>query len=202
MSSIARKKDWCVSDQCTYAHIWASLCMRPCVVQYTAELFIFFSFIDWIFSNSKLESSIYVTSMMQFALLSPLFVVAYGYKLPGVNLTQDANHRSQSAGKLSVIRECLNLQERVANIQLNELNDKFIWKWTSSREFLVSSTYATFFHGQTYMAGDKELWKAKTPLKCKFFFLACSPPPLLDSRKEETTWPSGRWLIMRTVWST
>lgn len=35
---------------------------------------------------------------------------------------------------------------------------------------LVASTYKAFFHGREYLAGGKQIWKTRAPLKCPFFF--------------------------------
>ncbi|TVU42251.1 hypothetical protein EJB05_08645, partial [Eragrostis curvula] len=52
----------------------------------------------------------------------------------------------------------------------NTKPDKFIWKWSSDGNYNTAFAYKAFFHGQEIMRGGKELWKAKAPLKHKFFF--------------------------------
>ena len=49
-------------------------------------------------------------------------------------------------------------------------NDRFIWRWTVDEMCSASSAYRAFFIGMTSLRGAKELWKARAPPKCKFFF--------------------------------
>lgn len=70
-----------------------------------------------------------------------------------------------------ITRECIQLWHRLQEVTLlGTTPDRFIWKRTSSGEHTVGSTYEAFFHGRTYMAGGKYIWKVKAPLKCKFYF--------------------------------
>lgn len=71
---------------------------------------------------------------------------------------------------MPVIREFVRIWDLCLEVQLTEEQDAFIWKWSPSGRYSVSSTYTAFFHGQAYLAGGKELWKSRAPLKCKFFF--------------------------------
>ena len=48
--------------------------------------------------------------------------------------------------------------------------DRFVWRWSSSRAYSVSSTYWAFFAGSTRLLGAKELWRTKAPPRVKLFF--------------------------------
>jgi hypothetical protein len=55
-------------------------------------------------------------------------------------------------GALSIpaIVQYLHLRARVDEVQLQSgVNDKTVWKWTSSGTYTASSAYAAFFHGHT-----------------------------------------------------
>jgi hypothetical protein len=62
------------------------------------------------------------------------------------------------------------LRERLQSVIISqEMDDRFVWRWSSSGVYSASSAYAAMFTGQTQMLGAKELWKAKAPNKCRFF---------------------------------
>lgn len=60
-------------------------------------------------------------------------------------------------------------------VQLRPLEgDHFRWRWTPDGAYSASSAYRSFFLGMSTLQGAKELWKASTPPKVKFFFfLSC-----------------------------
>jgi hypothetical protein len=70
------------------------------------------------------------------------------------------------SGALSilVLVQYLQLRERLVDVQLDLATaDKTLWRWTSSSLYSSSSAYAIFFHGQTALAGAKEVWRIKAP---------------------------------------
>jgi hypothetical protein len=70
------------------------------------------------------------------------------------------------SGALSilVLVQYLQLRERLVDVQLDLATaDKTLWRWTSSSLYSSSSAYAAFFHGQTVLAGAKEVWRIKAP---------------------------------------
>jgi hypothetical protein len=50
------------------------------------------------------------------------------------------------------------------------VSDRFIWRWTADGCYTASSAYRAFFTAMASMCGAAELWKARAPAKCKFFF--------------------------------
>jgi hypothetical protein len=69
-----------------------------------------------------------------------------------------------------VLMQFLDIHSRIQQVQLTlDLEDRFVWKWTSSGKYTSSSTYSALFLGQTAMAGAKQLWKSKAPNKVCFF---------------------------------
>jgi hypothetical protein len=49
-------------------------------------------------------------------------------------------------------------------------SDRFIWKWAADGSYSASSAYWAFFVGMMTLRGASELWAARAPTKCKFFF--------------------------------
>jgi hypothetical protein len=47
--------------------------------------------------------------------------------------------------------------------------DKFIWRWSANQQYLASSAYHAFFHGQCGIPGAKELAKTRVVPTSKFF---------------------------------
>jgi hypothetical protein len=70
-----------------------------------------------------------------------------------------------------VITEYLRLWLKVESIQLQPgVQDRFVWKWSVGGDYSSSSAYRAFFLGRTTMLGAKDIWRASTPPKVKFFF--------------------------------
>lgn len=69
-----------------------------------------------------------------------------------------------------LVQYIINLWERLQVFALQPgREDQFILKWISSGQYSVASAYRAFFHGLVYFPCVKQLWKARAPLKCKFF---------------------------------
>jgi hypothetical protein len=65
---------------------------------------------------------------------------------------------------IPTIVQYLHLRARVNGVQLQPgVNDKTVWKWTSSGTYTASSAYAALFHGQTTMVGAREVWRVRAP---------------------------------------
>ena len=62
----------------------------------------------------------------------------------------------------------LHLVGRLFHINLNDENDKFVWKLTDSGSFSVKSMYTDFMNGHTVYL-KKYIWKLKVPLKIRIF---------------------------------
>jgi hypothetical protein len=60
------------------------------------------------------------------------------------------------------------LTDRLNNISLNDENDVTIWKWTSSKKFIVKSVYEHLTK-EDYGSGYKRVWKEKMLEKIKIF---------------------------------
>ncbi|XP_066320259.1 uncharacterized protein [Miscanthus floridulus] len=59
-------------------------------------------------------------------------------------------------------------------------SDRFIWRWMATGNYTASSAYRAFFTRMTSLVGAKQVWRAATPPKVKFFWLAlhgrlCTP---------------------------
>lgn len=54
-----------------------------------------------------------------------------------------------------------------------QASDRFIYRWSADGMYTASSSssYRAFFYGMTSLRGARELWQARAPPKCKFFFL-------------------------------
>lgn len=60
--------------------------------------------------------------------------------------------------------------ERLENVELQPLlSDRFVWRWTENGVYSASSAYRSFFLGISSLLGAKDIWKAATPPKVKFF---------------------------------
>jgi hypothetical protein len=46
---------------------------------------------------------------------------------------------------------------------------RFIWKWSSSREFFSNQAYRALFVGRTPIAGADRIWKVQAVGRCRFF---------------------------------
>jgi hypothetical protein len=62
----------------------------------------------------------------------------------------------------------LHLCSRIMHINLNNEPDRFVWKLTSSRLFMVKSMYEDLMNSHDHFS-SKYLWKLKIPLKIKIF---------------------------------
>ena len=70
-----------------------------------------------------------------------------------------------------VLCDYLRVWELLQSVNLQPLQpDRFVWRWSSSRAYSVSSTYWAFFAGSTRLLGAKDLWRTKAPPWVKLFF--------------------------------
>jgi hypothetical protein len=61
--------------------------------------------------------------------------------------------------------------DKVRGVVLNDLaSDRFVWRWIADGTYTASSAYRAFFIGMASLPGASELWKARAPNKCKFFY--------------------------------
>jgi hypothetical protein len=91
-------------------------------------------------------------------------------------LVVDALHENQwirdITGSLSttVNHQYVWLWDQLQTLQLcHDVQDKFMWKWSSSQQYSASSAYRAFFCGQCGIPGAKVLSKTKAPPSDKFF---------------------------------
>jgi hypothetical protein len=79
---------------------------------------------------------------------------------------------SDITGSLSVtaLAQYVSIWETLKGLQLaQELEDKFIWEWSSNQRYSASSAYKASFLGQSSLPCAKELSKIAAPPRCKFF---------------------------------
>lgn len=77
----------------------------------------------------------------------------------------------QGAPVAHVLCDYVVVWAKVQGVVFDDLtSDRFIWKWTTDGSYTASSAYCAFFTGMSSLRGAKELWKARAPAKCKFFF--------------------------------
>jgi hypothetical protein len=70
-----------------------------------------------------------------------------------------------------VLCDYLRVWRLLHSVTLSPLQpDRFVWKWSSSGSYSVSSTYRALFAGSTSLLGARELWSTKAPPKVKLFF--------------------------------
>ena len=55
------------------------------------------------------------------------------------------------------------------NVQLNELPDKLVWRWTADGTYTASSAYRMLHHGTTSSRGHRLVWKTWAPLRVRIF---------------------------------
>jgi hypothetical protein len=68
---------------------------------------------------------------------------------------------------LAVIMQYLDIYHRVEVIVLNsDMPDRLVWRWTTSSQYSLSSTYAVMFYGQSPVL---RMLQCSTPRKCNFF---------------------------------
>jgi len=77
----------------------------------------------------------------------------------------------QGAPTAQVLCDYVVVWAKVDGVVFDDLtSDRFIWRWTTDGTYSASSAYRAFFIGMSFLRGAKELWKARAPSKCKFFF--------------------------------
>lgn len=70
-----------------------------------------------------------------------------------------------------VLCDYLSVWELLRSVTLQPLQlDRFVWRWSSTGTYTISSTYRAFFAGSTQLLGAVELWCTKAPPRAKFFF--------------------------------
>jgi hypothetical protein len=69
-----------------------------------------------------------------------------------------------------IILQYLDAKQCIDHIQLQvEEPDRFVWRWTASGQYSSKSAYESMFVGESSILGSKELWKSRTPKRCRFF---------------------------------
>jgi hypothetical protein len=77
----------------------------------------------------------------------------------------------QGAPTAHVLCDYVHVWAKVQGVVFDDMvADRFIWRWTADGSYSASSAYRAFFHGMASLRGAAELWKARAPAKCKFFF--------------------------------
>jgi hypothetical protein len=108
--------------------------------------------------------------------LSPHLFAIIGKRHRQKTVHEALNNRSwvrdiQEAHTAAVLCDYIVVWERVAGIVLDDLtSDWFVWRWSADGTYSASSAYKAFFIEMTSLRGARELWKARAPPKCKFFF--------------------------------
>lgn len=69
---------------------------------------------------------------------------------------------------LAALVELTEMATLLHGVDLNEQEDAFRWKWSSSGNFTSASAYASF-HGRELRPGASEVWDSRAPSKCKVF---------------------------------
>jgi len=69
----------------------------------------------------------------------------------------------------SVIREFLQLWDCVQDFELNEMEDRHVWRLESGGCCSSKSAYRAYFQGSITFEPWKRLWKSWAPNKCKVF---------------------------------
>jgi len=69
----------------------------------------------------------------------------------------------------SVIREFLQLWDCVQDFELNEMEDRHVWRLESGGCYSSKSAYRAYFQGSITFEPWKRLWKSWAPNKCKVF---------------------------------
>lgn len=126
----------------------------------------------------------------------------------------------QGAPVAHVLCDYVVVWAKVQGVVLDDMvSDRFIWRWIADGSYTASSANRVFFTGMASMRGASELWKARAPAKCKFFFClllhdrlwtaarrkrlglqdddACS---LCDQEPETTRHLAGECVFSREVW--
>jgi hypothetical protein len=73
------------------------------------------------------------------------------------------------ARTVPMVVQYLRLWDYLQNFHMSEQPARFIWKWSSSREFSSSSAYQALFLGRTSLAGSDRIWKVQAPRRCHIF---------------------------------
>jgi hypothetical protein len=109
---------------------------------------------------------------------APNLLAAVGNRQKGQRLVAEALRDNawirDITGALSVlvIIQYLHLRERGDAIVLQlGVDDRVIWKCSSSGRYSARSAYAALTMGQTDLFGAKEAWKVRAPHEHKFFYL-------------------------------
>jgi len=69
----------------------------------------------------------------------------------------------------NVIREFLQLWDCVQDFELNEMEDRHVWRLESGGCYSSKSAYRAYFQGSITFEPWKRLWKSWAPNKCKVF---------------------------------
>jgi hypothetical protein len=121
---------------------------------------------------------------------APNLLAAVGNRQKGQRLVAEALRDNawirDITGALSVlvIIQYLHLRERGDAIVLQlGVDDRVIWKCSSSGRYSARSAYAALTMGQTDLFGAKEAWKVRAPHEHKFFYLVSLVGPLRRHRR-------------------
>lgn len=80
-------------------------------------------------------------------------------------------HDIQGAPVAHVLCDYVVVWAKVEGVVFDDLiSDQFIWRWNADGSYSASSAYRAFFTGMASLRSASELWKARAPAKCKFFF--------------------------------
>jgi hypothetical protein len=69
----------------------------------------------------------------------------------------------------AAIAEFLELWAATEDIQLNDREDKLVWRWTGDGEYTAKSVYKMLHGGSISFRGHSLIWKTWAPLKVKIF---------------------------------
>jgi hypothetical protein len=81
----------------------------------------------------------------------------------------DALHNSRwitnIIGSLSItaLQQYVTLWSRLLGVALNNVKEKFLWRWTANQQYSAASAYRAFFVGQCGIPAAKEFSKTKAP---------------------------------------
>jgi hypothetical protein len=104
---------------------------------------------------------------------------------PAPNLLAAVGNRQKGQRLVAeALRDNAWIRERGDAIVLQlGVDDRVIWKCSSSGRYSARSAYAALTMGQTDLFGAKEAWKVRAPHEHKFFYLVSLVGPLRRHRR-------------------